>query len=272
MTLVPQAEMLARARSDGYAIGSFNVINTDTLLGAIDAAEELRSPVIIAVTNGHFDYVDLEALAPSIVACAERASVPVGIHFDHATTIGTIARALRCGFTSVMYDGEGGTWEQKIEETKTVVEMAHALGAVVEAALSEESKQMTANPTGDWPLPSLELVEEYTELTGVDVIAIGEGSSELDQDKVAAVAGYDRVYSSLHGGSQLPDEEVAKMVSSGLAKCSVYSKLARGGYAKAEEYAKGSGGDLLELGRSVREGFAAATRVEIERLGSANRV
>jgi fructose-bisphosphate aldolase class II len=262
--------MLQRAREGGYAVGSFNVIDSNTLLGALDAAEEKHSPVILAITNGHLDYFDLEMLTSAAIEAGSRADVSVCVHFDHGTSIAMITRALRAGFGSVMYDGYGAPWEQRLAETRVVVEMAHALGATVEGALSKQSREMTGNPTGDWELPSREMVEEFVEATGIDIVAIGEGSSSFEQEQVAEVAGYKDAYASLHGGSQLPDEMMGMMVSSGLAKCSVYNKAARSSFAAASAYINGGDGDLLSLGREVRRGFAAAVNREIDRLGSAD--
>lgn len=269
MSLVSQHAMFRDAQRVGYALGSFNVVSLEMTYGVIDAAEELRSPVIVAVTDGHRDYYDFRALADGICAAADAASVPVGVHFDHGLTLGSISRALKMGFTSVMYDGDGSPWQQRLDETRAVTELAHGVDALVEGALSAQSREMTGNPTGDWALPPDDLVEEFLSATSVDILAIGEGTTDLDPARVSAIANIPGVFSSLHGGSQLPDETLASMIRAGLAKCSVYNKIARQSMASAADYIQGGGQDLLQLGAAIRTGFAAGVVKELQRLGSA---
>lgn len=262
--------MFAGARREGYALGSFNVVSLEMAYGAIDAAEKLESPVIIAVTDGHHDYYQLETLAAGLVEMAEAASVPVGLHFDHAVTLAAVARALRAGFTSVMYDGEGQSWNTLLQETRVVTQMAHGVGALVEGALSAQSREMTANPTGDWELPPHEMVEEFLNATHVDILAIGEGSSDLDPEQVSAIATTAPAFVSLHGGSQLDDATVAVMIESGLLKCSVYGKVAAEALRVSRECLEDESANVLELGSAIRDGFAAGIGRELTRFLSVN--
>lgn len=268
MPLAPQLEMFQDARNKGYALGSFNVVSLEMAYGVIDAAEELRSPVIVAVTDGHRDFYEFEALACGIAAAATAATVPVGLHFDHGLTLGSVSRALKAGFTSVMYDGDGSPWQQRLDETRAVTELAHGVGAIVEGALSAQSREMTGNPTGDWALPPDDLVAEFLGVAKVDILAIGEGTTELDPRRVSAIASQPGVFTALHGGSQLPDETLGSMIEAGLAKCSVFNKIAKASMASAASYVGDGGQNLLELGTAIRQGFAGGVAAELRRMRS----
>ncbi len=268
MSLASQQELFRDARRDGYALGSFNVVSLEMTYGVIGAAEALRSPVVVAVTDGHRDYFTFEALAEGIRAAADAASVPVGVHFDHGLTLGSVSRALKAGFTSVMYDGDGSPWQRRLDETRAVTELAHGVGAMVEGALSAQSREMTGNPTGDWALPPDDLVAEFLDATGVDILAIGEGTTDLDPARVSAIAGRPGVFTSLHGGSQLPDETLASMIGAGLTKCSVFNKIARQGMASAAKYVGAGGQNLLDLGTAIRDGFEGGVASELRRMRS----
>jgi fructose-bisphosphate aldolase class II len=260
--------MFQDARSRGYALGSFNVVSLEMAYGVIDAAEELHSPVIVAVTDGHRDFFRFEALASGIAAAAATATIPVGLHFDHGLTLASVSRALKAGFTSVMYDGDGSPWQQRLAETQVVTELAHGVGALVEGALSAQSREMTGNPTGDWALPPDDLVAEFLGAAKVDILAIGEGTSELDPARVSAIAGHPGVFTALHGGSALTDETLGSMIGAGLAKCSVFSKIARESMASAAGYVGDGGQNVLELGTAIRQGFARGVAAELRRMRS----
>ena len=122
--LVNLNQMLKDAQEKQYAVGLFNVYDTDILEGVLTAAEELRSPVIIAPVI----YGDLKMIAPSLVDAAKRANVPVAVHYDHATTFEKCMEALQLGFSSVMYDGSVESMEDNIRHTAEVVKVAHAMG------------------------------------------------------------------------------------------------------------------------------------------------
>jgi fructose-bisphosphate aldolase, class II len=269
--LIPQHELLTDARKGGYALGSFDVLSVESALGVIDAAEQARSPVVLAISNTHLGQLNFDVLAPAVLAAARGAAVPVVTHLDHASSLGLVARALRLGFTSVMYDGSGEPWDQHLAETRVVVAMAHELGAHVEAALSEQSRAATSNPTGAWELPSAELAAEFIDATGVDVLAIGEGRSDFDPDKVRAIAAIPGIFAVLHGGSGLPDRAIAELINAGVVKCSVFTKIAASGLDFAARYASGDGTTLLGLGTQIRSGYAAAVAAQLERFGSVGR-
>ena len=122
--LVNMRDLLADARVGGYAVGSFSVANMEMVLGVLQAAEELRAPVILQIAEVRLRQSPLELIGPLMVAAARQASVPVAVHFDHGKTEKKIGQALELGFTSVMFDGSHLPLDENIAETCRIIEMA----------------------------------------------------------------------------------------------------------------------------------------------------
>jgi len=268
--LARQSDILRSAQDGGYAVGSFDVISIESAIGVIDAVEKAQSPAVLAVSDTHLANLDFDVLAPAVVAAAKKSSVPIVVHLDHARTLGLVARALGLGFTSVMYDGDGLPWERLLEEIRVVSAMAHDVGAVVEGALSEQSRDVTGTDQSEWTLPSREFAEEFVAATNIDVLAIGDGQASFDVDRVAELSTIKGIFTSLHGGSKLSDEQLKDLVSAGVAKCSVFSKIQGAALARAAAYCAQSSTDLLGLGQEIRLGYADGVSAQIARFGSAN--
>ena len=123
--LVNLKDILSEAQKNHYAIGLFNTTDTDMLEGVISAAEETRSPVIIGTAEVLLPSGELKLIAPSIIAAAERATVPVVVHYDHGLTFDRCIEALKLGFSSIMFDGSAGDEKENLRATKEMVKMAH---------------------------------------------------------------------------------------------------------------------------------------------------
>ena len=119
--LVTLKEILNYAEANKCAIGAFHILSEDNLTAVLDAAQELRFPVIIMHSQENEKKLPLANIGPLMVDMAENASVPVCVHLDHGMTINYIRQALIIGFSSVTYDGSSLPYEENIENTKTVV-------------------------------------------------------------------------------------------------------------------------------------------------------
>jgi len=120
---------------DGQAIAAFNFIDLDDLRGIVCAAEHEQTPVILQVSQSTAKHLGLDYAAGMARVAARRSRVPLCLHLDHASGIDIICEAIECGFTSVMYDGSALPFEDNLDFTARVVEMAHAAGVSVEAEL-----------------------------------------------------------------------------------------------------------------------------------------
>ena len=133
MTLVTLKKVLDKAYNNGYAVGAFNVIDMTFLEAIIDAARQKSSPVILNIAEVHFPFVTLENIVPAIKAIAEREACDIVLNLDHGLTMQAIERAIANGFTSIMFDGSGLSFEENIKQTTEVVRMCHARNISVEA-------------------------------------------------------------------------------------------------------------------------------------------
>ena len=148
--LVNLNDVLKDAQKNHYGVGLFNTTDTDMLEGAIAAAEELRSPIVIGTAEVLLPFGDLKLIAPSIIAAAKRATVPVVVHYDHGLTFDRCIEALKLGFSSIMFDGSAGDPAKNFENTREMVKIAHSMGVTVEGEIGHVGQADTGdNETSD---------------------------------------------------------------------------------------------------------------------------
>ena len=180
MPLVTTTEMFKKAYDGGYAVGAFNVNNMEIVQGITEAAGELRSPVILQVSNGARNYARHAYLMKLVEAAViEYPDVPIALHLDHGSSFELCKSCIDGGFTSVMIDMSSKPFEENIEITRQVVEYAHARGVVVEAELGtlEGVEDEVVVESGQASYTHPEEVEEFVTRTGCDSLAIAIGTS-----------------------------------------------------------------------------------------------
>jgi len=130
-------EILTKAKEGGYAVGAFNTVNLETTRAIIEAAQELRAPVIVQITERTMEYAGGRMIFHMVKNDAEfyAPEIPVGIHLDHGHSLEIVQRAVAIGFTSVMYDGSRKKYVDNLEITKKVVEFCKDKGVNVQAEL-----------------------------------------------------------------------------------------------------------------------------------------
>lgn len=180
MALVTTKEMFEKAYNGGYAVGAFNVNNMEIMQGITDAANELKSPVILQVSKGARAYANHTYLTKIVEAAViENPDIPIALHLDHGDSFETCKSCIDGGFTSVMIDMSSKPFEENIAITKQVVEYAHAHGVVVEAELGTlagvEDEVVVEHGKESYTRP--EEVEEFVDRTGCDSLAIAIGTS-----------------------------------------------------------------------------------------------
>lgn len=219
--------IIAMAENGNFCIPAFNVYNTETIMGIIDAAEELRAPVILQVYPRLLNEEVGFYIAPAVVAAAERASVPVCFHLDHGPSEKEVTRALRWGFTGIMLDGSAHPLEENIALTRHIVETCASVGVGVEGELGHVG---SVNDDAMDEFTSPEEAAEFVKRTGVCCLAVLIGNAhghykkppKLDIDRVRAIrratGGIPLV---LHGGSGIPDEQVKAAIAAGVRKMNI---------------------------------------------------
>ena len=246
--LVTLTEILKIAEERNIAIGMFNATGFDSLQAVIGAAEELDQPVIIAHAEVHNVYNDVSLVGPAMIAAAKNAKVPVCVHLDHGTSLEMIWRALRIGFTSIMIDASALPYEENLRLTKQVTEIAHTMGADVEAELgrlvtseSGEKTEGVLRPE-DFYTDAAE-AEEFCRETGVDALAIAFGTAhgfytaepKLDFDVIRRVKAATGLPLVMHGGSGVSDEGFREAIACGIRKINYYSYMSKAGYEAAKK-------------------------------------
>ncbi|MDD6564697.1 MAG: class II fructose-bisphosphate aldolase [Clostridiales bacterium] len=225
--LVSLKEVIDMAEQGNFAIPAFNVYNLETVMGVIDAAEEMRAPVILQVyprlLNEEVGYY----LAPAVVAAARKATVPVCFHLDHGPSELEVTKALRWGATGIMYDGSVHPFEENVATTKHIVETCGAIGASVEGELGHIGS-VNDDTMEEYTDPKE--AAEFVKRTGVTCLAVLIGNAhghykktpKLDIDRVKAIreatGGLPLV---LHGGSGIPEDQVKAAVKAGIRKMNI---------------------------------------------------
>lgn len=271
-------DVLKPAQAGKYAVGLFNTTDTDMLEAAISAAEELRSPIIIGTAEVLLPYGELSLIAPSVIAAADRAKVPVVVHYDHGLTFERCMEALRLGFTSIMFDGSAGDYESNTAVTREVVRVSHAFGATVEGEIGHVGEAVTRDNATSDRYTTVKEAKAYLADTGVDALAIAIGTAHgaykakpcLDLERLAAIRAAVDAPLVLHGGSGLSDDDFRNTVARGIAKVNIFTDLCLAGEAGMKEgLEKGIG--YLEMRNLKKDYIKRAVMRKIELFGSAGR-
>lgn len=235
--LVNMKDVLSDAQKNHYAVGLFNTVDTDMLEGAISAAEELRSPIIIGTAEVLLPYGELKLIAPSLVAAAKRATVPVVVHYDHGLTFERCMEALELGFSSIMFDGSAGDEKENLRNTREMVRIAHAMGATVEGEIGHVGEAVSGDNEASDAYTTPEEAVGFVKETGVDALAIAIGTAhgaykskpKLDIERLKEIRAAIDTPLVLHGGSGLSDGDFINTIRNGIAKINIFTDLCLAG-------------------------------------------
>lgn len=253
--LVTLKELMDEACKKGYAVGAFNAANLESAQAIIQAAEELNKPVILNYAQVHNCFITMELIGPIMLQMAKAASVPVCVHLDHGNTQQDCMRAIRMGFSSIMYDASALPYEENVENTARVVELAHSVGVSVEAELghifvsdngvgkdvSIETADSFASLEDVYTDP--DTAKDFVEKTGVDALAIAFGTSHgiytqkpvLDLNRITQIKEKIDIPFVMHGGSGLSKEEFQTAVKNGIRKINYYTYMTLAGGKAVKE-------------------------------------
>lgn len=229
MSLVPMKTLLAKAEERNIAVGAFSVGNMEMVMGAVAAAEELNTPIILQIAEVRLKNSPLELMGPMMISAAENSKVPIAVHLDHGLKFETVQKALELGFTSVMFDGSLLPLEKNIREVKRVREEADKYGATVEAELGVvggnegEGKQheiLCTNPDD---------AKIFCDETGVDALAVAIGNAHgnypvLPSLRFDVLDDINKTVDTplvLHGGSGITDEMFRQSIMLGIRKINI---------------------------------------------------
>ena len=240
MALVKMKDLLRRAEEKNIGCGAFSVGNMEMVRGAIRAAEELDTPIILQIAEVRLKNSPLHLMGPMMVQAAKEAKVDVAVHLDHGLTFETVDKALELGFTSVMLDASTLPFEENIARVKAVVEKARKYGATVEAELGLVGGSEDGSCDHGIRCTDPDDAVVYARETGIDALAVAIGNAHGNYP-VAPTLAFDvleKIHEKvdiplvLHGASGLSDEDVMDCVKRGICKVNFATEL-RAAYSKA---------------------------------------
>ena len=282
-----------KASEGHYAIPHFNVWNAEMLMGVIDAAEELRAPIIISFGTGFTGNTSFEDYCYMMESMAKKASVPVILHWDHGRNMTILQNAVDHCMNSVMRDASALPYEQNVAEIKRCVDYFHAYNIPVEAelghvgnetiyeeALSEyhytDPKQGLTLSGARQRLRQNKEGKDFVDRTGCDSLAVAIGnvhgvySSEpkLAFDILEEVANAVDVPLVLHGASGIGDEDIKKAISLGIAKINIHTELCQAAMEAINEH---KDEPFLAVERAVRQAVKERAMYKIKLFGDDGR-
>lgn len=224
--LVTLQEIINMAEEGNFCVPAFNFYNVETMMGIIEAAEEKKAPVILQIyprlVNEQVGYY----VSPAAIAAAQKASVPVCLHLDHAAAKEEVFKALRWGYTGIMQDGSSLSFEENVALTRSTVEMCKTIGVGVEGEIGHVGFAYEET-MGEFTEPAE--AKEFVEKTGVCCLAVLVGNAHghykktpcLDIERIKAIREACGVPLVLHGGSGIPDDQVKAAINAGMRKMNI---------------------------------------------------
>lgn len=254
-------EILEDAYKNRYGVGAFNCLSLENAIGAIQAAEELRSPIILQLAEVQFPYSPIELMAPIFLELAENASVPVCVHLDHGQSFETCAKAISLGFNSVMIDSSTLPLDENIALTKRVVEMAKAFGVDVEAELGMVGTIGVDADSTDDVYTNVEESARFIEETGIDALAIAIGNMHgkyvatprLNIDRLKEIKQRNQLPLVLHGGSGTSEEDFKSCIHNGICKINVATAIQLGVTEKIRQYVASPDANYIDMKYKIVE-------------------
>lgn len=282
--LVSAKDMLVKAKAGKYAVGQFNINNLEWTKAILLTAEEMKSPVILGVSEGAAKYMcGFKTVADMVKAMMDNLgiTVPVALHLDHGSYEGAY-KAMDAGFSSVMFDGSHYPIEENIEKTTQIIKDAGAKGISVEAEVGaiggEEDGVVGAGEVAD--------PEECKKIADLGVTMLAAGIGNIHGKYPSNWAGLafdvlDKIQQKtgamplvLHGGTGIPEDMIKKAISLGVSKINVNTECQLAFQAATRKYIEegkdleGKGFDPRKLLAPGVEAIKATVKEKMELFGS----
>ena len=276
--LVNMNEVLLPAKEGHYGVGFFNAVNVEMARAVIETAEELRAPVMVGTAEILLPAMPLNRVSEYLIPMAEKASVPVCVHYDHGLTFEKCMEALRLGFTSVMYDCSTADYETNAAKVAEMVRICHGMNVTVEGELGHvgdnEGAGKLENPSDYFTDP--EIAADFVRRTGIDSLAVAVGNAhgdykfppKLDFERISAIAGTTGLPLVLHGGSGLSDSDFRTAIAKGICKINIFTDIDKAGKAGIEEGLSAGAGSIMALIPYGIEAMKRVVRNKLELFGS----
>ncbi len=227
MKLYNANELMDAAMRGGYALPALNANGAtyDIARAILEAADELRSPVIIQAYEPNLEYRGYDYFTMLVKHLAADLDVPIAISLDHGKSVESVMRAVRAGFTHVMFDFASHPIEENIAATNLVASLVHPLGVSLEAEIGHMAVRATGEQVQGFVTPLDEAVR-FAEAADIDFLALGVGTNhgifdrqdQIDFAHIRAAKQHIDLPIVLHGTCGVSMADVARCVAAGMNK------------------------------------------------------
>lgn len=242
MALYKTSELLANAKKNNYAVGYFESWDMESLHAVANAAEMLKSPVILGFSGNFLSNPkrkikeNINEYAVLVKSVAENIKIPCSAMLNESPDLDFLIDGAKAGFNTIMYQNDNDTYEKQVEINKNLVKAAHSIGAEVEAELG--SLPMSHIETGELTSGKMtdpETAAEFVRLTGIDFLAIScgnvhlleTGNADIDCGIIKSIAEKTNIPLALHGGTGISSENIRAAISAGINKINIGTAMKR---------------------------------------------
>ncbi len=252
------SKLLNEAYKNQYALGAFNCYSFETAKAVVKVSERNNIPALIAFGSKYLANMEYNEIRAVVDSLKVNSKVDVFLHLDHTSDIELIKKAIENNFDSVMYDGSRLSFEENLENTKKVVELAHGKNISVEAelgsiAIGEDSHEGFKGDIGKYTDP--EKAEIFVKETNVDFLAVSIGTvhgnyigePEIRIDILKEINKRLQIPLVLHGGSGTPEDKIIESINNGISKINVNTEISTYTVEKTKEFLESNKVHLSEL-------------------------
>ena len=228
-------DVLKQAEENRVAIGHFNVAGLVLLKAVFAAAQELKVPVMIGVSEGEREFIGVRQIAVLVRSLRDEFDFPIFLNADHTHSLGKAIEAAKAGFDSIVFDLSALPFDENVRQTKEGVETLKKInrailieGEIGDIGTGSEIHEKALDLSKG--LTSASEAKRFVEATGIDILAPavgnmhgmlksmveGETRKHLDIDRIAQIKSAARIPLTLHGGSGTDDEDLRKAVAAGI--------------------------------------------------------
>jgi fructose-bisphosphate aldolase class II len=284
--LVHIKELFQNYTPGQFAYPAFNTMNLELTQAIIAAAEDLDAPVILETSEGAIKYAGLETLYEIMATLAIKAKVPIALHMDHGKDMDQLKRGIELGYSSVMIDHSGLSYEDNVRDTKAMADFAHAEGAWVQGEIGKihGSEDWVSVSEAEALLTDPEEAQKYYEATGVDTLASSVGTvhgiikmsgqvhPHVDVERIKAIHDRVPVPLVLHGASGVPEETIRQAIANGVAIVNIDTEL-RMAFAKSLRQSLADQPEEIDprkIMKPVLEAVKLAAEMKLKQFGTRN--
>lgn len=290
MAIVDAKAMLLKATAEKYAVGAFNCTNLIQMEAVVEAAVELKAPLILQASVAPSSFLKPQVIAAIYKTLADEAPIPICLHLDHCNEVEFCKVCADAGYTNIMIDASKQEFSENIRQTKEVVDYCHGLGGVsVEGELGTVSgvEDQVRVSEDEAELCDPEQALDFVDQTGIDIFAPAIGTAhgvyktkfpKIDFERFEKTAQLIngsalRVPLVVHGGTGLQPDVVKQLVALGGAKYNVSTDLKHTLIDTTFDYITGNRDEYNpgKIDKTVKEAIKERIAYWIGLLGSANK-